>query len=209
MGEGRVHADLCADSLGRRIIMLANWNEFGEGHFLLPSTLADSAILTPCGRCSPGAAPHEDSQPNRGAKSGVLPCSIPGSEEKAWQGETLRLPTGGPLEDESCRTLSCRDGFPAGGPLAALEWAMWWDETIANWKQQGLPAGLESVFEIAEYFGLDPYQQSWFSTTDDTIEAVQHHVEGIVSNMDDYLRLCAPSSLGCGDAVRPSSLSAR
>ena len=40
-----------------------------------------------------------------------------------------------------------------------------------------------------EYFGLDPYQQFWFSTTDPTIEAVQHHVEGIVSNMDDYLRL--------------------
>ena len=73
--------------------------------------------------------------------------------------------------------------------LPRWEWAMWWDETIANWKQQGLPAELESVFDIAEYFGLDPYQQFWFSTTDDTIEAVQHHVEGIVSNMDDYLRL--------------------
>ena len=48
---------------------------------------------------------------------------------------------------------------------------------------------METVFDIAEYFGLDPYQQFWFSTTDDTIEAVQHHVEGIVSNMDDYLRL--------------------
>ncbi|MCY2994329.1 MAG: hypothetical protein NTY19_41615 [Planctomycetota bacterium] len=73
--------------------------------------------------------------------------------------------------------------------LPRWEWAMWWDETIANWKRQGLPAELESVFEIAEYFGLDPYQQFWFSTTDNTIEAVQHHVEGIVSNMDDYLRL--------------------
>jgi hypothetical protein len=73
--------------------------------------------------------------------------------------------------------------------LPRWEWAMWWDETIAAWRQQGLPAELESVFEIAAYFGLDPYQQFWFSTTDPTIEAVQHHVEGIVSNMDDYLRL--------------------
>ena len=39
-----------------------------------------------------------------------------------------------------------------------------------------------------EYFGLDPYKQFWFSTTESTIEAVQHHVEGVVSNMDDYLR---------------------
>jgi len=69
------------------------------------------------------------------------------------------------------------------------EWAMWWDETIARWRREGLPAPLESVFEIAAYFGLDPYQQFWFSTTDATIEAVQHHVEGIVSNMDDYLRV--------------------
>jgi hypothetical protein len=67
------------------------------------------------------------------------------------------------------------------------EWAMWWDETIARWKTEGLPAHLDTVFDIASYFGLDPYQQFWFSTTDPTIEAVQHHVEGIVSNMDDYL----------------------
>ena len=36
---------------------------------------------------------------------------------------------------------------------------------------------------------MDPYLQYWFSTTDPTIEASQHHVEGVVSNMDDYLRL--------------------
>jgi hypothetical protein len=73
--------------------------------------------------------------------------------------------------------------------LPRWEWAMWWDKTIERWKQEGLPGHLNTVFEIAEYFGLDPYQQFWFSTTDPTIEAVQHHVEGIVSNMDDYLRL--------------------
>jgi hypothetical protein len=45
------------------------------------------------------------------------------------------------------------------------------------------------VFDIARHFGLDPYQQFWFSTTDPTIEAAQHHVEGIVASMDDYLRI--------------------
>ena len=73
--------------------------------------------------------------------------------------------------------------------LPRWDWAMWWDETIAAWKKQGLPSELETVFDIAEYFGLDPYQQFWFSTTDPTIEAVQHHVEGIVSDMDDYLKV--------------------
>ena len=73
--------------------------------------------------------------------------------------------------------------------LPRWEWAMWWDRTIDRWHGEGLPEGLDDVFEISEYFGLDPYKQFWFSTTDDTIEAVQHHVEGIGSDMDDYLRL--------------------
>lgn len=73
--------------------------------------------------------------------------------------------------------------------LPIWEWAMWWDETLARWKNEGLPAHLNSVFEIAQFFGLDPYQQFWFSTTEATIEAKQHHVEGAVSTMDDYLRL--------------------
>ncbi|MGD0896582.1 MAG: uroporphyrinogen decarboxylase family protein [Thermoguttaceae bacterium] len=73
--------------------------------------------------------------------------------------------------------------------LPIWEWAMWWDETITRWKGEGLPAALDTVFDIARHFGLDPYRQFWFSTTDPTIDAVQHHVEGIVSDMDDYLRL--------------------
>ena len=75
--------------------------------------------------------------------------------------------------------------------LPMWEWAMWWDKTIHRWHAEGLPADKNSVFEIHEYFGLDPYIQFWLSTTDPTIEATQHHVAGIVSNMDDYLELRA------------------
>jgi hypothetical protein len=75
--------------------------------------------------------------------------------------------------------------------LPRWEWAMWWDLTIERWHGEGLPRDLKfsQVFDIAQYFGLDPYQQFWFSTTDPTIEATQHHVEGIVANMDDYRRV--------------------
>jgi hypothetical protein len=75
--------------------------------------------------------------------------------------------------------------------LPVWEWAMWWDNTIARWHGEGLPRTLQfnQVFEIARYFGLDPYQQFWFSTTQSTIAATQHHVEGMVANMDDYLRV--------------------
>jgi hypothetical protein len=72
--------------------------------------------------------------------------------------------------------------------LPRWEWAMWWDLTIDRWHGEGLPAKMNDVFEIARYFGLDPYKQFWFSTDAPTIEAVQHHVAGTVSNMDDYLR---------------------
>ena len=71
--------------------------------------------------------------------------------------------------------------------LPIWEWAMWWDKTIERWHGEGLPTDLTDIFEIHEYLGLDPYKQFWFSTTDATIEAEQHHVEGIVSNMDDYM----------------------
>jgi hypothetical protein len=86
--------------------------------------------------------------------------------------------------------------------LPRWEWAMWWDETIARWHQEGLPSELRfsQVFDLAQYFGLDPYQQFWFSTTDPTIEATQHHVEGIVANMDDYLRI-RPRLFPCHDAA--------
>ena len=85
--------------------------------------------------------------------------------------------------------------------LPRWEWAMWWDLTIDRWHGEGLPAKLNDVFEIAQYFGLDPYKQFWFSTTEPTIDAVQHHVEGTVANMDDYLRIL-PSLYPChSDAI--------
>ena len=68
--------------------------------------------------------------------------------------------------------------FQAVDRLPRWEWAMWWDQTIARWKTEGLPTELESVFDIAQYFGLDPYQQYWFSTTDATIEATPSALVG-------------------------------
>ncbi|MCX6971108.1 MAG: hypothetical protein NTV93_13290 [Verrucomicrobia bacterium] len=75
--------------------------------------------------------------------------------------------------------------------LPMWEWAMWWDKTIKRWHGEGLPQDLacHQVFDISAFFGLDPYQQFWFSTTEATIEATQHHVEGAVETMDDYRRI--------------------
>ncbi len=97
-------------------------------------------------------------------------------------------------------------GFQPVDRLPIWEWAMWWDQTIARWKTEGLPAGLNGVFEISQYFDLDPYIQFWLSTTETTIEAKQHHVEGVVSNMDDYLAILPrlyPSHEEAMGAMRP------
>ena len=71
--------------------------------------------------------------------------------------------------------------------LPKWEWAMWWDVTVARWHKDGMDSGMTDIFDIHDHFGLDPYKQYWFSTTEATIEATQHHVEGVVSDMDDYL----------------------
>ncbi len=81
--------------------------------------------------------------------------------------------------------------FQSVDRLPRWEWAMWWDQTIARWHDEGLPRELRfsDVFDIARYFALDPYQQFWFSTTEATIAATQHHVENVVGSMDDYRRV--------------------
>ncbi len=52
-----------ADSLGRRMVMLANWNEFGEGHFLMPSALAGFGYLDALRDVFSAGGPHTDAAP--------------------------------------------------------------------------------------------------------------------------------------------------
>lgn len=74
--------------------------------------------------------------------------------------------------------------------LPKWEWAMWWDKTLARWQGEGLPRQLGSdVFAIHNYFGLDPYKQFWFGATDSTLDAVQHHAGGCISDMHDYRQI--------------------
>jgi hypothetical protein len=54
---------LPADSLGRRVIMLANWNEFGEGHFLMPSTLSGFGYVDALREVFTEGGVHEDVKP--------------------------------------------------------------------------------------------------------------------------------------------------
>jgi len=51
------------DSLGRKILMLGNWNEFGEGHFILPSALAGFGYLDALREVFAEGGTHEDTAP--------------------------------------------------------------------------------------------------------------------------------------------------
>jgi hypothetical protein len=55
---------LPADSLGRRVVMLANWNEFGEGHFLMPSSLAGFGYVDALREVFTDGAAHQDAVPS-------------------------------------------------------------------------------------------------------------------------------------------------
>ena len=150
---------------------------------------------------------------NRRLRKRMIERSASSARPKRWQATALQDLLLCPVNRmEDAKLMNHVERFRAvmnGQPVDRLprwEWAMWWDETIARWKREGLPEALESVFDIAQYFGLDPYQQFWFSTTDATIDAVQHHVEGIVSNMDDYLRIrprSSPMNTQAIEAMRP------
>jgi hypothetical protein len=88
--------------------------------------------------------------------------------------------------------------------LPRWEWATWWDKTIDNWKGQGLPARLSSVFEIAEYFDLDPFQQFWLGPL--SKEAEERGVAGSIGTMDDYERalpLLYPDRTADIEAMQP------
>ena len=57
------------DSLGRRMVLLANWNEFGEGHFLMPSALVGFGYVDALRDVFTAGGPHADAVPTPKQKS--------------------------------------------------------------------------------------------------------------------------------------------
>ena len=57
------------DSLGRCMVLLANWNEFGEGHFIMPSNLHGFGYLDALREVYTTNPPHKDCKPTEKQKS--------------------------------------------------------------------------------------------------------------------------------------------
>lgn len=72
--------------------------------------------------------------------------------------------------------------------LPMIEWASWWDQTLARWRGEGLPAGLDR-YELYRYFGLDLYLQDWISPRRPTCPAPAGHGQPLILDEAGYERL--------------------
>ena len=54
---------LPVDSLGRRMLMIDNWNEYGEGHFIQPAAMAGFGYLDALRKVFTDGGTQEDVAP--------------------------------------------------------------------------------------------------------------------------------------------------
>lgn len=73
--------------------------------------------------------------------------------------------------------------------LPLLEWAGWWDRTIARWHTEGLPPSLTDRYDICRHFGLDIFLQDWFPATLPACPGPPSHGAGIIASERDYSQL--------------------
>ncbi|WP_204787462.1 OmpL47-type beta-barrel domain-containing protein [Paenibacillus oryzisoli] len=58
-------------SLGKKLVMLDNWNEFGEGHFIMPAGLAGFGYVDGIRNVFGSSEPHTDSVPTQAQKERI------------------------------------------------------------------------------------------------------------------------------------------
>jgi hypothetical protein len=80
-------------------------------------------------------------------------------------------------------------GFQPYDRLPVLEWAGWWNDTLARWHGEGLPRELTDRYAICRHFGLDVYKQAWFKPLGRDAPQPVCHGAGILQDEDGYDRL--------------------
>ncbi len=70
--------------------------------------------------------------------------------------------------------------------LPMIEWAVWWDATLARWRHEGLPADYTDRYDLYRHFGLDVYRQDWISLYLPDCPQPASHGAGLIDNMQDY-----------------------
>ncbi len=69
--------------------------------------------------------------------------------------------------------------------LPHIEWATWWDKTLARWQAEGMP---KDAYPFA-FFGLDDHRQFWLHSLLRHKLPPERPNGGWISTMDDYERL--------------------
>ncbi len=78
--------------------------------------------------------------------------------------------------------------FEPADRMPLIEWAIWWDKTLARWHSEGLDRSLDR-YDLYRQFGLDVYCQAWCRATHDDAPQPAHEGAGIIQTMDDYEQL--------------------
>ena len=71
--------------------------------------------------------------------------------------------------------------------LPVIEWASWWDKTVARWRGEGLPE--LSGTDMMKYFGLDVLHQFWLPHRIPGLPAPARSGAGIIETEEDYGRI--------------------
>ncbi len=70
-----------------------------------------------------------------------------------------------------------------------IEWAGWWDKTIDNWREQGLPQAAKTGEDIKNYFGQDKLHQFWLPIRDDGCPRAKSHGAPIILDEKGYAKI--------------------
>lgn len=71
--------------------------------------------------------------------------------------------------------------------LPMIEWAEWWDKTLARFREEGVPEDI-SADEVREYLGLDMVRQFWIGPKSNEFRNAPES-KTKVSDMQSYLRV--------------------
>ena len=76
--------------------------------------------------------------------------------------------------------------------LPVVEWASWWDKTVAGWRQENaaVPADQQGLFT---YFGLDRLDQFWVPPSDGQLPPPAHHGAPIMTDPTAFCKGCIGS----------------
>lgn len=73
--------------------------------------------------------------------------------------------------------------------LPVVEWAEWWDQTIARWHTEKLPVDITDRYDICRHFDLDIYKQDWFSVQSPECPQPAYHGSPIINSEKEYQQI--------------------